>query len=100
MTKRERLESKKKKNFDKIEELKRQNIELTKQSFLLCDKNQWFTEENEERVVSKRPKKVETFLIGKIHWNEFFEDEAYPKDEIKGVWIERSEIVRINGEWV
>ncbi len=99
MTKRERLEAKKQKNFDKIEELKRQNIELTKESLLLCDKKQWFTEENEEREVSKRPKKVETFLLGKIHWKETFKDEDKP-DGSGDVEIERSQIVRVNGEWV
>jgi hypothetical protein len=99
MTKRERLEAKKQRNFDKIEELKRLNIELTKESLLLCDKVQWFTEKNEEREVSKRPKKVETFLLGKIHWKETFKDKDKP-DSSGDVEIERSQIVRINGEWV
>lgn len=99
MTKRERLEAKKQKNFDKIEELKRLNIELTKESLLLCDKVQWFTEENEDREVSKRPKKAETFLLGKIHWKETFKDEDKP-DGSGDVETERSQIVRINGEWV
>ena len=99
MTKRERLEAKKQKNFDKIEELKRLNIELTKESLLLCDKVQWFTEKNEDREVSKRPKKIETLLLGRIHWKETFKDEDKP-DGSGDVEIERSEIVRINGEWV
>jgi hypothetical protein len=99
MTKRERLEAKKQKNFEKIEELKRQNIELTIESLLLSDKVQWFTEESEDRVVSKRPKKVETFLIGKIHWNETFKDKEKP-DGSGDVVIKRSQIVRVSGKWM
>lgn len=98
MTKRERLEAKKLKNFDKIEELKRQNIELTKESLLLCDDKQWFTEKEEKHVVSKRPKKTETFLIGRIHWMETFKDEDKP-DGSGDIEIERSQVVRVNGEW-
>ena len=58
MTKRERLEAKRESNFDKIEDLKKQNIELAKELCLLSDEKQWFTEKEEEHVVSKRPKKI------------------------------------------
>lgn len=50
-------------------------------------------------MISKRPKKTETLLVGRIHWNEFFKNGGYPDDESKGVWIERSQVVRVNGEW-
>lgn len=96
MSKREQLESKIQENFDKIEELKKQNRELKKESFLLCDEKQWFTEDNEEVVVSKRPKKIETMLIGKIHWKEPFKDES-TGDSIE---VERSQVVRVNKEWI
>lgn len=99
MGKREYLEAKKQKNFNKIEELKRDNIELTKKTLLLCDEKQWFTEENEDREVSKRPKKMQTFLIGKIHWIETFKDED-KKDGSKDLKITRSQVVRIDGEWL
>lgn len=99
MTKRERLEAKRKSNFDKIEDLKKQNIELSKELYLLSDKKQWFIEKEEEHTISKRPKKTETFLVGRIFWKEYFEDGSYPNDKSKGIWIERSKIVRINGEW-
>ena len=100
MTKRERLEAKRKSNFDKIEDLKKQNIELAKELCLLSDEKQWFTEKEEEHVISKRPKKTETFLVGRIHWNEFLKDESYPDDESEGVWIERSQVVRVNEKWL
>lgn len=99
MTKRERLEEKKKKNFDKIEALRQQNIELYKELCLLSDKKQWFTEMEEECTVSVRPKKTETHLIGRIHWNEFFMDQGFPDDESKGIWVLRQRIVRVDGEW-
>ncbi len=100
MTKRERLEAKRKTNFDKIEDLKKQNIKLAKELCLLSDEKQWFTEKEEERIVSKRPKKTEKILVGRIYWKEFFKDDDYPNDESKGVWIERSQVVRVNGEWM
>jgi hypothetical protein len=69
---------------------------LKKQGLLLCDKHQWFTEKKEDVQISKRPKKFEKKLIGRIHWNENFTDEA--TGEV--ITIERSELVRVNGEWL
>jgi hypothetical protein len=100
MTKRARLKAKIKRNLDKIEALKKLNIELARESFLLCDKQQWYIEKEEERVISRRPKKTETILAGRIHWKEFYHDSDFPNDKSKGFWVERKQIVRINGEWL
>jgi len=76
-------------------------IELEKENLILediqfCDNEQWYTEENETHIVSKRPKKSETLLIGRIHWDMEIKDEDKPNEP---VIIKRSKVVRINGVW-
>lgn len=96
---RNEIEQKRKENFDKIEALKRENIELAKQSILLSDEVQQFTEEIESHPKSKyqrKPNYLDGKLVGRIHWKESFKDE----DTGKSIEIERSQIVRIDGEWV
>lgn len=99
MTKRDRLEAKAQKIMAQMEALKTKYMEVQIQHALLCDKKQWFTEKEETIIISRRPKKTETRLIGRIHWREFFQDMDYPDDKTKGVWIERSRAVRVNGVW-
>lgn len=84
-------------NNSDIEELNNVNKKLLKESYLLCDEEQWFEEKEETRG---RGKSKETNLVGRIHWKEFFQDDAYPNDESKGVWVERSMPVKWNGVWV
>ena len=84
--------------FAKIEQLKTEIIEIRKEAMLLCDKKQWFTEQNEEVLICGRPKKYETKLIGRVHWMETFKDEGKP-DGSGDIEIERKQTVRINGEW-
>lgn len=96
---RHEIAEKLKENFNKIEALKRENIELAKQSFLLSDETQQFTEEIESHPKSKyqrKPNPLDGKLVGRIHWKESFKD----KDTGKTIEIERSKIVRIDGEWV
>lgn len=81
------------KQHDIISQAKKQLIELQKEDYLLCDKEQWFTEEEE---TIGRGKSKETRLCGRIHWKQSFFDEDKPK---KPIIIERSDIVRINGVW-
>lgn len=76
--------------------LKLEIIELQKEACLLSDKEQWFTERTEECIVSRRPKKTEKVLIGRIHWKENFKDDD--TDDV--ITIERSMVVRKNGEWI
>lgn len=95
MTEREKIGEKFHENIAKILELEAQNIELQKQNYLLCDDKQWFVEKEEEVLVSKRPNRTDTMLIGRVHWKEFFKDDSSED----GVWIERNRIVRVNGEW-
>jgi hypothetical protein len=88
---------------DKISALKQQIaflnsevINLNRQSALLSDKKQQYKEEMETFVVSKRPKKSEQKLVGRIYWRECFMDQ----DTKEKIFITRSRIVKINGEWV
>ena len=95
MTKREQLEMEIAAKKEQITKLKTEIIELRKETILLCDDKQWFTEEEEEHIIKKRPKIIEKFLVGKRHWKEDFKDE----DTGEVVTIERCEVVRVNGEW-
>ena len=81
---------------EKIKSLKEEITALERESLLLSDRNQWFIEKEEELIISKRPKKVVTKLIGRIYWNEAFVDE----DTGEVVEIERSMKVRENNHWV
>ncbi len=92
MTKRQQINSKIRCNEIKIEALEKINIQLRKQSLLLCDKEQWFKEET--RTVGRGKKKRDE-RIGYISWNEDFKDES--TGDV--VTIERSEIVMIDGIW-
>jgi hypothetical protein len=68
---------------------------LKKENLLLCDETQRFEEAEEEVIISRRPKKTEKRLIGRIHWKEEFKDESNGQS----IWIERSRVVRVNGVW-
>ena len=83
------IEAENKKLISEYKELQRQDI-------LCCDDKQWFTEVEEEIIKKRRPKIVEKQLIGRKHWNEDFTDEGTGET----VTIERSQVVRINGEWL
>ena len=81
--------------LEQIEKLKIERQELMLEDIQFCDEEQWYTEEEETHEVSKRPKKLETFMVGRTHWKEEFKDEATKES----IWIDRSRVVRINGEW-
>jgi hypothetical protein len=96
---REQIENQRKANFEKIEALKCENIELARQALLLSDGKQWFTEEIEHhprRRYERGSNELDGKLVGRIHWKENFDDE----DTGDVLEIERSQIVRINGEWL
>lgn len=78
-----------------IDQFKSEIIELQRKSILLCDEFQRFEEKEEEIVLKRRPKKTEKRLIGRIFWNEKFKDQS--SEEY--IMIERSMVVRVNGEW-
>ncbi len=96
---RNEIEQKRKENLDKIEVLKLENIELAREAILLSDEVQRFTEEIESHPKNKYQRKANYLdgkLVGRIHWKQFFKDE----DTGNLVEVERSKIVRIDGEWV
>lgn len=78
-----------------IRELQHNLSELTKENLLLSDDQQWFTEEIETWKTGKWKKKEVTHLVGRVHWVEDFTDES-TGDVVS---INRSTIVRIDGEW-
>jgi len=80
----------------KIKSLKQEITELERENLLLSDKSQWFIEKEEEFSISKRPKKTEMRLVGRVYWNEGFVDE----DNGEVITIERNMIVRVNNNWV
>lgn len=100
MMNREQINKERASKKAKIKKLQDELIELYKADCLLCDDKQWYTEEEEEHVISKRPKKVEKHLVGRVRWKELFYDESYPGDASKGVEIERSKAVKVDGEWI
>ena len=79
-----------------IEELEAKRELLILEDIQFSDDEQWYTEEEETHEVSKRPKKSETFIIGRIHWKESIMDEDKPNNPLI---IERSRIVKVNGDW-
>jgi len=78
-----------------IDKLKTEILELRRIDTMLSDKNQQFTEQEEDVLVSGRPKVYEKKLVGRVHWKEKYAD----KDGGSPIVIERSQIVKINGEW-
>jgi hypothetical protein len=96
MKTREDIEAQINSNIKKIYELKTANQELRKESILLSDDKQWFTEENQTITKTVNRKKIkEEHLIGRIHWNEEFKD----SDTGEPIVIERTQVVRIDGKW-
>jgi len=81
--------------WELIDQIKSEIIALKKENLLLCDESQRFEEAEEEVIISKRPKKTEKRLIGRVLWKEEFKDESTGKS----IWIERSMVVRVNGVW-
>ena len=85
-------------NINRIKKLQDENLRLKRESVLLSDKTQQFTEEVESVKVREGGKLVKKdWLIGRIHWKEKFIDQGDPKG--KGVIVERSRVVRVNGNW-
>lgn len=91
---REEIAAKKKQIDGIIHEI----IELQKESLLLCDEEQWFREKVEQHPRQKYQRKdywLHNKLVGRVHWNEDFKDE----DTGEVITIERSQVVRVEGEW-
>lgn len=78
-----------------IESLLLEIEQLNKEDILLSDDEQWFSEKEEEFVVSLRPKKVEKHLIGRVTRQEAITDD----DSGEILMIDRSIIVRVDGVW-
>jgi len=85
---------------DSIKDLQNQILFLQRENAILCDGQQWYTEETEEHLVSikdgSKKKVKEKILIGRIKWNQNF----VCSDAGDTVAVERSRIVRMHGEWV
>jgi aspartyl/asparaginyl-tRNA synthetase len=80
-----------------IRQLRDEIIQLNIESVLLSDDEQWFTEKMETVTYRENRKKVKKEqMVGRINWKEDFKDED--TDEV--ITIERSQVVRVDGEWV
>lgn len=96
MRTRQQIQEEIKDRNDKIIVLRDEIIELNKEAVLLCDDKQWFTEEVETHTVGRgKNKEVRTPLIGRINWKQDFKD----GDTDNVITIDRSRVVRIDGEW-
>lgn len=93
METRKQLVAKTKANLKMIEKLNAENLEFLRKSYLLCDKRQQFIE---EVVTVGRGKNKREELQGRINWMQIFVDED-TGEEFK---IQRTRVVRINGEWI
>ncbi len=96
MTKRARIEAKIEKVENEIKERKKLIQQLRRESYLLSDKEQWYTEEMRTVTISKRPKVTKEVLFGYINWIDGFLDE-YTGKVIK---IERCQVVKKDGHWI
>lgn len=83
----------KKDAIEKIQKLQSRILELEKEDILFCDKNQWYKEGPETHGTGKRKL---TRNYGRIYWKEDFKDE----DTGEIITLERSQIVKVDGEWV
>lgn len=89
---RQKLEKKIRANKEKIKKLNLENIDLHRQSILLSDEQQWYSEKVE--VVGRGKNKKEC-LLGRVHWNQDFTDEA----DGQVITVERSAVVKVDGKW-
>lgn len=81
--------------WELIAQIKSEIVALKKEALLLCDEHQRFEEKEEEIIISRRPKKKEKRLIGRVLWKEEFKDQSTGQS----IWIERSQVVRVDGVW-
>lgn len=96
MSKRQELSDLIQANINQIHELKKANIELTRESILLCDDEQWFEEKMEMTTQKENGKKVKVErLIGRIHWKQVIDD----MDTLESITVNRSQVVRVDGRW-
>ncbi len=99
MTEREFIEKQIEQNELKIKQLEERNEQLYQNSLLLCDEKQRFEEKIESHPKVKwqrKPNWLDGKLVGRVYWNQNIEDD----DTGEVVTIERSRIVRVDGEWI
>lgn len=92
-TNRMQISELKKDSIKKIQLLQSRILELERKDCLFCDEKQWYKEGPETHGTGKRKL---TRNYGRIYWNEDFKDDD--TDQI--ITIERSRIVKVDGEWV
>ncbi|SEA59360.1 hypothetical protein SAMN05192529_13139 [Arachidicoccus rhizosphaerae] len=87
-------------NNKRIADLQAENLELLKAALMTSDETQWYTEmeehykeypNNDRRRTAINKKR----MVGRVNWVENFRDE----DTGKLIPVDRSRIVKINGEW-
>jgi len=97
---RQEIRSKILSNIEMIKQLDVENVNLRREAYLISDDTQTFKEQTEIVTEKEGRKKIKVEkLIGRVYWEEEFTvigDNDTP-DKIK---VQRSRIVKINGEWV
>lgn len=78
-------------NKEKIKELNKHNYALAQQYVQICDSEGHYTEKEEIHGRGRSRKD----LVGRRYWMEDFKDE----DTGEVVTIERSQAVKVDGEW-
>jgi hypothetical protein len=99
MTKREELNSLIEGKQEQIVKIRSEITELYRESRLLSDEVCWFTEEIEHHPKHKYQRNenwLDGKLVGRVHWIM----KVPVVDEGRELEIERSNIVRLNGEWL
>ena len=81
-----------------INNAQKEIVDIRKETLLLSDEVQQFTEEIESHPRQKYERKdnwLDGKLIGRIHWKEGIKDE----DTGEIITINRNQIVRVDGDW-
>ena len=99
MTKREELTALIEQKEEQIVQIRSEINEIYRQTILLSDDKQWFTEEVEHHPKAKYQRKehwLDGKLVGRIHWKQNVKD-----SDTGDIYIlDRSALVRVDGKWL
>ena len=89
-----KIRNKIKSRYAKIQKLEQEILELKREDALFSDRNQWYVEQEEEVVLSRRPKKTEIQLIGRVYWKEEFYEYDSNDNIVDTIVVTRKKIVK------
>ena len=88
-----------KENQNKIDDLKKEIIELKRQQIMLSDETQRYEEKIESHPKSKYQRKPH-YLDGKLVGRIFYKEEFIDEDTKEVIVINRSDVVKVDGNWI